>query len=182
MIIPDLGLSHFSPLLKTGSSGFFLVFEGLDGCGKTTQATLLAQHLQDHKPYPGEVCVLKEPTSESPEGKTIRGFSSDHRPTPEEELKLFLKDREWDLTRNILPTLNKGGTVVMDRYIISNICYQGALGLPLPSILGANLEFPWPDLTIILDIDPHLALLRIEGRKEEPKNEIFSDFGIPQEG
>jgi dTMP kinase len=76
-----------------------------------------------------------------------------------------LEDRAWDVENNILPALGEGRPVVIDRYILSNVAYQGARGLMDPeSILKANSAFPQPDLTFLLELDPSSGLGRISSR------------------
>jgi dTMP kinase len=133
----------------------------LDGSGKTTQAGLLAGLLTEAGLNP---LRLKEP-SDGPRGREIRRLFQNGRPrslTPGQELALFTADRQDDADQNILPALRTGRPVIIDRYIVSSLAYQGALGLPLEEILEAGRHFPWPDLTIILDLDPQEGLRRIE--------------------
>jgi dTMP kinase len=140
---------------------FFLVFEGIDGSGKSTQARLLFNHFKK-----GTAFLFKEPTT-GPTGKLIRELSLQNPQNRDAqiELDLFIEDRIWDLRENILPALKKGW-VILDRYILSNVAYQGALGKNPQEILEANSHFPWPDLTFFLDIPVPLALERINSRGE----------------
>jgi dTMP kinase len=110
------------------------------------------------------VSRFREPTDGGAWGVKIRSLKS--RPEPSEELGMFLKDRAWDVLVNILPALDSGRIVVMDRYILSSVSCQGAAGLPPCEILKKNLGFPWPDLTVILDVSPAEGLARI--RKGRP--------------
>ncbi|MDR1038637.1 MAG: dTMP kinase [Deltaproteobacteria bacterium] len=150
--------------MKTFPKGFLLALEGLDGSGKSTQARLVAESLR-HRGI--EASSFREPTEHSEWGRILRGGDSGPkaRKEPGEELDLFMKDRAWDVGNNILPVLRAGGTALMDRYVLSSVSYQGALGIPPREILAANAAFPWPDLTIVLDLDPEEGLGRIrEGR------------------
>jgi dTMP kinase len=88
--------------------------------------------------------------------------------SPAQESDLFLQDRGYDVENNISPALAQGHAVIIDRYILSNAAYQGALGLSPEEILKANERFPWPDLTIILKIEPSLGLKRIIQRGDSP--------------
>jgi dTMP kinase len=82
-------------------------------------------------------------------------------------MELLLKDRAQDVLENISPALAQGRTVIIDRYILSNAAYQGALpGGDPGAILAANKAFPWPDLTIILEVEVFEGLCRI-GRRGE---------------
>lgn len=145
--------------------GLLVAFEGVDGAGKTTQATLLQSRLTG---MGFEAILTKEPT-DSEYGRRIRQIAREGRDgiTAEEELDLFLKDRELDVTETIVPVLERGGIVLMDRYYFSNIAYQGALGLDPAAIQQVNEErFPTPDLTLLFIIDPEASTRRIaEGRE-----------------
>jgi dTMP kinase len=86
--------------------------------------------------------------------------------TLEEELSYFVKDREEDAEKNILPALKSGKVVVMDRYIHSNMAYQTALGLDINMIIEKNIGFPQPGKVFFLDIEPSAGLNRVDGRGE----------------
>lgn len=145
--------------------GLLVAFEGVDGAGKTTQA----ERLRDRLTATGvEVILTKEPT-DSEYGRRIRQIAREGREgiSAEQELDLFLKDRELDVTRTIAPMLERGGIVLMDRYYFSNIAYQGALGLDPRHIQEVNEQrFPTPDLTLLFVIPPEASTRRIhEGRE-----------------
>jgi len=148
--------------------GILVVFEGLDGSGKTTQAKLLVDNLQKHG---RKALYLKEPT-DGRWGRKIREIASRGRDnvTPRQELEFFLRDREEDVKNNILPALANGETVVMDRYIHSNMAYQGALGFDVEMIRKENLRFPQPDAVFFLDVAPGVGLRRITGGRKGGAN------------
>jgi dTMP kinase len=154
-----------------GKGSLLIAFEGLDGSGKSTQARILAESLGS------DAVLLREP-SDGPFGRAIREMAETARPRPVLEHKFFLKDREWDLKHNILPALGEGKTVVLDRYILSNLAYQGALGIPLMSIMADNVNFPWPDMTFVLTVDAQTALKRI--RKSRKTLQLFETEGYLQ--
>ena len=136
-----------------------IAIEGIDGAGKTTIAKFLRDELEKRS-Y--SVVLLKEPT-DGEHGRKIK--EAEKRFEPEEELKLFLLDRKEDVERNILPALKNGKVVIMDRYYISSMAYQGARGLDMYEIQKVNEEIaPKPDLVIILDVSPHEGLRRV-GRR-----------------
>jgi len=139
-----------------------IAIEGIDGSGKTTVAEFLKNRLIE---IGYEVILLKEPT-DSPWGRKIKeSYSS--RLSPEEELELFLKDREYDAKENIIPALEKGMVVIMDRYYYSTIAYQGALGFDTEELRDRNEKIaPKPDLLIVLDLPPEKALKRVKKRGE----------------
>jgi dTMP kinase len=168
--------------------GLFLAFEGLDGSGKSTQAKLLLAHISKSR----SVFCFKEPTN-GPWGKRIKELSARHSGGVRDvgsELDLFLQDRSWDLRENILPAM-QSASVIMDRYILSTAAYQGALGQISPQeILEANRNFPWPDLTFLLELPVSLALKRIIARGKidplfEQENylkkvkQIYDDLSCP---
>lgn len=145
--------------------GLLLVFEGLDGAGKTTQARLLDQHLRGAG-Y--DAACFKEPT-EGPWGQKLRQLAQHGRQhvSPATELEWFLQDRREDVEQNIRPALACGQIVLLDRYYFSTIAYQGALHLDPEEIRVRNEAFaPPPDLLFLLDISPEQGLRRVRQRGE----------------
>ncbi len=140
----------------------FIVIEGLDGAGKSTQADMLVERL---KKSSFDAIKLKEPTN-GRWGREIRRIAEEGREhlTPDEEVELFVKDREEDSRLNIIPALSAGKTVVMDRYINSNVAYQGALGLDPAVIFEKNRGFPQPDAVFFLELPPEEGLRRVNQR------------------
>jgi dTMP kinase len=140
-----------------------IVFEGIDGSGKTSLSRLFLQYLTQ-KGIPA--VWLREP-SDSTLGNKIRCLAQgSEQISPQQELAYFIQDRRWDVEKNILPALRAGKTVVLDRYFYSNACYQGARGLDINAIIDLNLTFaPQPDLTFIIDVDVDRALARIRGSR-----------------
>ena len=144
-----------------------IAVEGIDGSGKTTIVRHLVEELRK-RGY--DVVAFKEPT-DSEYGKMIRQILKDRKVSPEEELKLFIKDREFNVRNNILPALKDGKVVIMDRYYYSTMAYQGALGLDVERIKMLNKQFPKPDLVIILDVSPETALKRIKAKRKPDRFE-----------
>ena len=143
--------------------GLLIVFEGVDGAGKTTQVRLLEQHLRCAG-Y--DVVCLKEPT-EGPWGQKLRQLAQQGRQhvSPATELAWFLQDRREDVEQNLRPALARGQIVLMDRYYFSTMAYQGALQLDPEEIRAQNEAFaPPPDLLFILDIPPEWGLQRVQQR------------------
>jgi len=137
-----------------------IAIEGIDGIGKTTVARFLRDELER---IGYSTVLLKEPTN-SKWGRKIRTCMS-NRLSAEEELKLFILDRRYDVEKNIVPALRSGKIVIMDRYYYSNIAYQAARGIDVEEIRKMNEEIaPKPDLVILLDAPPELCVERIRRR------------------
>jgi dTMP kinase len=144
--------------------GLFIVFEGLDGAGKTTQVHLLATRLQQ---CGYDVVRLKEPT-EGYWGQKLRRLAQHGRQhvSLETELTWFLEDRRQDVAENITPALARGRIVVLDRYYFSTMAYQGARGGDPHHIRQLNEAFaPPPDLLFLLDIAPAQGLQRVQQQR-----------------
>jgi len=144
--------------------GVLIVFEGIDGTGKTTQAEILLNRFQKED---FEAVYFQEPSS-GKWGREIKKKAAFlDSITPEEELDLFQKDRKENIEKNLKPALEKKKIVVLDRYYFSTIAYQGAKGIDTEFIRRINEEFVvMPDLVFILDIDVKKGLKRIETRKK----------------
>ena len=146
--------------------GILIVFEGIDGTGKSTQRGLLADSLKAQQvPH----IALAEPT-QGQWGMKIRKLLSEGRQgiSPEEELSWFVNDRKEDIELNILPALQDPKVVIMDRYYYSTAAYQGALGLDPELIRLANEEFaPIPDRVLIFLTSPETCLERIESSRDK---------------
>ena len=138
--------------------GLFVVFEGIDGTGKTTQVRRLAESL---RAAGRETVELREPT-DGPHGSEIRRMAIEGRPDPDRERELFVMDRREDVEKNILPALERGAVVVLDRYYYSTMAYQGARGISPGEIRAENEDFaPRPDLLVLLDLSVDEALRRV---------------------
>jgi dTMP kinase len=144
--------------------GILISVEGIDGTGKTTQVRLLMERLDK---LGIDAVALKEPTQGRYGEEIARLASSGGLEDPRRELELFMLDRMEDVRENILPALEAGKVVIMDRYYQSNIAYQGARGLDPAKIKEENEKFsPVPDLIIILDVDPGIGMARVSSRRD----------------
>ncbi len=156
--------------------GFLFVLEGIDGSGKTTVCEAVEQRLAS---LSYSVVRLREPTNESPWGQEIRKRSPRGELTPEEELELFIKDRDWHIANRILPSLNAGKVVIMDRYFFATGAYQSwSTGLSWREVLRRNrsdINAPEPDIVFILDIAAEKGLSRVLGTRAE-KNLQFEQL------
>lgn len=149
--------------------GIFLVFEGIDGTGKSTQVERLRRALE----RAGESPVISREPTDGPWGRKIRESASTGRMSLAEELDAFIQDRTEHVNGLILPSLRAGRIVVLDRYFYSTIAYQGSRGADARA-LQADLEarFPIPDAVFLLDADPHLTVHRIAHDRGEQPNEF----------
>ena len=144
--------------------GLFIVFEGLDGSGQTTQANLLRNFLEK-KGF--KVVLTKEPTLETKEGKEIKKvLEKKIKKSPLSLQKLFAKDREKHLKRTIEPALRKGKIVISDRYLFSSLAY-GSLDVSLKKLKELNKNFLLPDLVFFLNVKADNCLKRIKKRGEK---------------
>ncbi len=140
----------------------FISLEGIDGSGKSTQARLLAEALG-----PGAILIREPGGTEAAE--RIRGLLADPgvELDPLAELLLFLAARADLTARVIRPALESGRDVVSDRFADSSVAYQGAArGLGVGetiSLTDAATEGLWPDLTILLRVDPETGVARADG-------------------
>lgn len=153
--------------------GRLIVFEGVDGAGKSTQIQRLHAALQAR----GLTTVLSREPTDGPFGARIRAAAARHeRLPPQEELQLFLDDRRAHLETLILPALRRGDTVLLDRYFPSTVAYQGARGHDPAHLLAINRAFaPDPDLLLIFDLPPEVGLARIRQHRQQDAD----DFEIP---
>jgi dTMP kinase len=141
--------------------GLFIVLEGIDGTGKSTQTRLLADWFREQG---REVVASREPT-DGPWGSKLRATAATGRLTAEEELDLLLRDRREHVAQVIAPALAAGKVVILDRYYFSTMAYQGSRGMDPVEIRRQNEAFaPVPDLLFVLDLDVDTALSRIGGR------------------
>lgn len=144
-------------------TGRLIVFEGIDGTGKSTHIGHLRKYLEEQGL---EVVQSFEPTR-GQWGRMLRDSAITGRLSVEEEVDLFLKDRREHVETLIAPALARGAWVLLDRYYPSMMAYQGARGVDPAVIRAANEEFaPVPDAVVWLDIPVSVALERIGGRGE----------------
>lgn len=149
------------------SKGVFICVEGLDGCGKTTQAKLLVRRLR----RTCDAVYTAEPSS-GKIGRFIKKhcLHGDKRVSGVVEALLFAADRFEHVQNTVLPALKKGRIVVSDRYIYSSLAYQGATGLDLEWIEKINEHAVRPDLAIFIDVKPETVVQRLKPRKSVMEN------------
>jgi len=155
--------------------GAFIVFEGIDGSGKSTHMRLLIDDL-NRRSY--DVLQTAEPTRGAI-GAFIREYmgSATTRLPPEVEALLFAADRFEHVKGIIEPAIERGQIVVSDRYLHSTLAYQGAAGLSLEWIREINRFALVPDLCILLDVSPEIGLSRLGRRRKT----VFEELAIQHE-
>jgi dTMP kinase len=174
----------------TGSklAGKLIVIDGVDGAGKTTQLNLLADHLRR---CGADVVQTRDPGGTTI-GDKIRQILLDRahdKMAVACEVMLHMASRAQLAAEVIAPALRAGRCVLCDRYVSSTVAYQGAGGADVEEILTAAriaVGKTWPDLTIILDIDPEAGLARLKNAPDrmEARNLDFHrkvrDFFLKQ--
>ncbi len=149
-------------------AGKFYVFEGLDGSGITTQATLLRNFMLQKG---NNVILTKEPTDGLVGGIIRACLRKEWKTTPATLQFLFAADRSHHLTE-VEAALKAGKTVICDRYILSTLAY-GSLDVDPKFLQQLNSTFRRPNLTIIIDTHPKVCLERM--KKSRPHLELFED-------
>ncbi|WP_422756844.1 dTMP kinase [Micromonospora sp. WMMD708] len=152
------------------SNGLFVVFEGGEGAGKSTQLEKLAARLREQG---RDVVVTREPGATAV-GERIRALvledSGADAPSPRAEALLYAADRAHHVATVVRPALIRGAVVISDRYVDSSLAYQGA-GRTLP-VDEVSWLSSWatgglkPDLVVLLDVDPRTGLSRAAARNQ----------------
>ncbi|MDP5280331.1 dTMP kinase [Sphingomonas sp. DG1-23] len=145
----------------------FFAVEGVDGSGKSGMVAGIVAHLADS----GAPAIATREPGGTPQGEKIRSLllsGADHAWDQQSELLMMTAARVEHVRRIILPTLERGISVVSDRYVGSTIAYQGAgRGMSESYIRHLHKEAVgdvWPDLVVILDLDPEIGLARSRQR------------------
>ncbi|MCE8007474.1 dTMP kinase [Aestuariivita sp.] len=157
--------------------GLFITFEGIDGSGKSTQARLLAAHLQDE----GHDVILTREPGGSPGAEEIRSLVLEGDPdrwSAETEILLFTAARRDHLERLIAPALARGQIVICDRFADSTRMYQGLSRGDLRGLVDQLHDLMIgrePDMTLLIDMEPDVGLGRALSRRGT--EERFEEFG-----
>ena len=162
-------------------TGRFIVLEGIDGCGKSTQISRLVERLRAEG---REVAVTAEPTASVSGGLLRDALSGLQKRTPTEMAALFVLDRIFHNVSNcgICELLEAGYDVICDRYYYSSLAYQGS-ETDFEWVRAMNLGCPdirRPDLCIFLDVSPSVCLGRISASRQSTeiyeKQELLEKF------
>ncbi|WP_084099516.1 dTMP kinase [Demequina sp. NBRC 110051] len=162
-------------------SGFFVVFEGGDGVGKTTQIDRLATHL---RAAGRDITVTREPGGTDLGVELRQAIMHGGHVAPRAEALLYAADRAHHIATKVRPALEAGGVVIQDRYIDSSVVYQGGargLGDEVERISRWATEDLVPHLTVVLDMEPHAERLdrdldRVERETAEHQHLIRQAF------
>jgi len=150
--------------MGSGYKGVFITFEGLDGCGKSTQMELLAEALKER----GYVVLVTREPGGTPLGEAIRDLLLNprhHGMSARSEALLYAAARAHLVEKVIRPALEDGQVVLCDRYLDSSLAYQGyGRGLGTDDIITLNVwatECLFPDLTLYLDLAESIRTTRL---------------------
>lgn len=160
-------------------NGHFITFEGIEGCGKSTQALLLTTALRE-KGY--EVLLTREPGGPAI-SEAIRKIllnTENFEMLPETEMLLYMASRSQHTGQWIIPALKEGKIVISDRYYDSTIAYQGAARELDFKIIETITNFATfntdPDLTFLIDVPVEIGMRRIQSRKLDRLEMETPDF------
>jgi dTMP kinase len=152
-------------------SGLFVTFEGIDGCGKSTQVALVKKMLDER----GVACTVTREPGGSPIGERIREIllATENRAMCNAcEVLLYLAARAQHVTETIAPALSRGTVVLCDRFMEATLAYQGfGRGMALESLASINgfaTDGAVPDVTFVFDIDIDTAFTRLHRSGKEP--------------
>ncbi len=159
-------------------SGKLITFEGIDGCGKSTQANLLFQSIRSRS---SGAILTREPggSAGAEEIRRLLVTGDPSKWSPETEILLFTAARRDHLEKKILPALNSKQTVISDRFFDSTKIYQGVASSHLLNLVDKLHKLTIdiiPDLTFVIDMEPEIALKR--GLSRQSGEDRFEDFGI----
>jgi len=146
--------------------GRIIVIEGLDKSGKTTQSNLLFNYL--NKKEPDNVVLMSFPDYSTRIGNEIRAFLDGRVSYNNETKHILLAANRWEKKQDIENFLNKGKTVIMNRYYQSNLAYGLANGLQIEWLENLDNGLPKEEITIILDVLPEVSIRRVESNNFTP--------------
>ncbi|KAM6492602.1 thymidylate kinase [Amanita muscaria] len=134
--------------------GAFIVIEGLDRSGKSTQASAILSRLQENGI---KAKLLKFPDRTTPIGKMIDAYLKSQSDLDDRAIHLLFSANRWELAASIERDLSSGILILADRYAFSGIAFSQAKGLPYEWCRSPEISLPAPDLTLFLDISPDQA-------------------------
>ena len=168
-------------MTKDSYKGKFIVFEGLDGSGTSTQANLLFKYFREKDK---KVYLTGEPTSSLIGGLIKSQIAGDWQSSPECLQLLFTADRAFHLEKEIIPLLERGITVICTRYILSTLAYGSIDIKDTQWLMNLNKKFILSDITFLLKVSAKTCIQRIKKErfhqelfeKEEKLKEVFKNY------
>jgi len=151
--------------------GLFISFEGIDGCGKSTQAWKTAKYLADKSKY-NHIIVTREPYSDTKIRKALQSEADPYASAMELANK-FVNDRKLHVMDLIEPNLAKGYHVISDRYAFSTFAYQQTQGIALSELIKMHNGLPHPDQTFLVDVPVEVAIERMKNDKSRNTEQKF---------
>lgn len=140
------------------SRGMFIVFEGLDRSGKSSQVAKLAETLKNTG---RTVKTMRFPARDSgPIGKMIDEYLRSGNELSDESIHLLFSANRWEVANQIRADLMNGVDIICDRYIYSGVVYSASKGLPWDWCCAPDCLLPKPDLVLFLNVDPEVAKSR----------------------
>ena len=145
--------------------GAFVVVEGLDRAGKSTQVARIVETFGAH--------YVKFPDRSTAIGGLLNNYLTEKSNMDDHAVHLLFSANRWEVLPQIIDALKAGRMVVCDRYAFSGIAYSAAKGLDLPWCAWPDVGLPLPDVTIFLDVDDHVAMQRSEYGQERYEKQAF---------
>jgi len=148
--------------------GLFITFEGIDGCGKSTQVRMLDDYISQLSKY-NHILKTREPYANESIRKKLRE-ESDPYSHARQLAEMFIADRHGHINVMINPNLEKGIHVISDRYDCSTLAYQQAQGIGFEELRNMHGQIIVPDITFIVDVPVEVAIERMKkdnNRKEQ---------------
>ena len=169
---------------KNPYKGKFIVFEGIDGSGKTTQFRMLANYLKNNK---SNILITKEPTR-GRVGKIIYNILEGREKASHIFLQLlFSSDRAEHLEKKVIPALKSGKTVLCDRYLFSTLAYGNSEIGDMNWLENLSKHFILPDITFLIKVSPSESIHRVNNvrkkdstifEKEKKLKKIWKNYEI----
>ena len=160
----------------TGLRGKFIVFDGTEGCGKSTQAEMLRKRVIAHCLAEDDVLLVRDPGS-TRIGEMVRAIllNPEHREMGMRcEMLLYMAARAQMMHQTTLPALAAGKLVLSDRFVSSTLAYQlggdGLTAADIRAVAEVAVRGRWPDLTIMLDLPAETSMARVR-----PKFTLFPE-------
>lgn len=155
--------------------GLFIVFDGIDGSGKSTALWNFANHLAKKDKYL-HLLMTREPYQKREIRELLRQETDPY--TQKEKLaELFIEDRKEHILDIIWPALISGVNVLCDRYKYATLAYQSSQGIPIEKLINAHVNLLTPDMVFIIDIPVEIAVERMSKEKRnEQKFESSGEF------